>query len=257
MPGRLDQLDSPLARLDHALAGLAASATMKPVIDRWRADAAALRFHLIPRDPNKPMLVAIIGGTGTGKSTLVNRLVGVEATATNFRRTFTAGSVAIGAMPATCRAVGLACRMSSSGRKNCQRAAKAARSRSCRDHRSGCWWGRKVCCRRSCWSIPPIWMATRQSIMPRPIARFGRRSAGFPGDSREVSDDGIAAVLSPVGAIWHSDPFRDEQVRGTDRRRGLPIGVAGIAGRKDCRGTKRDGVQFRRVCAESFCHCPR
>ena len=41
------------------------------------------------------MLVAILGGTGTGKSTLVNRLLGANLTATSFRRTFTSGAVAI------------------------------------------------------------------------------------------------------------------------------------------------------------------
>src|SRR5437764_7804393 len=39
--------------------------------------------------------MAIIGGTGTGKSTVVNRLLGVGASATSFRRTFTSGAVAI------------------------------------------------------------------------------------------------------------------------------------------------------------------
>ena len=41
------------------------------------------------------MLLAILGGTGTGKSTLVNRLLDANVTATSFRRTFTAGAVAI------------------------------------------------------------------------------------------------------------------------------------------------------------------
>jgi hypothetical protein len=41
------------------------------------------------------MLIAILGGTGTGKSTLVNRLLGANVTATSFRRTFTSGAVAI------------------------------------------------------------------------------------------------------------------------------------------------------------------
>ncbi|MDP9174812.1 MAG: GTPase domain-containing protein [Planctomycetota bacterium] len=63
-------------------------------IDRWRADAAAAAFHLGKQDA-RPMIVAILGGTGTGKSTLVNRLVGANLSAASFRRTFTAGPVAI------------------------------------------------------------------------------------------------------------------------------------------------------------------
>lgn len=46
------------------------------------------------------MLVTVIGGTGTGKSTLVNRLLGTGASATSFRRTFTTGAVAIAREPA-------------------------------------------------------------------------------------------------------------------------------------------------------------
>ena len=63
-------------------------------IEQWRAHASAFRFHL--REPHdRPLLLAILGGTGTGKSTLVNGLVGAELSATSFRRTFTNGPVAI------------------------------------------------------------------------------------------------------------------------------------------------------------------
>src|SRR5439155_21415881 len=67
-------------------------------LERFRADSAAARFHL-RNLANRPTLVAILGGTGTGKSTLVNRLLRSEITATSFRRTFTAGPVAIAARP--------------------------------------------------------------------------------------------------------------------------------------------------------------
>jgi hypothetical protein len=66
-------------------------------VDRWRSDADAIRFHLGEQAEGRPMLVAILGGTGTGKSTLVNRLMGTNVSATSFRRTFTAGAVAIAA----------------------------------------------------------------------------------------------------------------------------------------------------------------
>jgi hypothetical protein len=89
-----EQIDLPLSRLEKLVEALTPSAVMKPIINRWRSDAAALRFHLHPRGPS-PILVAVIGGTGTGKSTIVNRLIGADATATSFRRTFTTGAVAI------------------------------------------------------------------------------------------------------------------------------------------------------------------
>jgi hypothetical protein len=68
----------------------------KVAIDRALAEIAALAFHAEPG--GDVILVTLIGGTGTGKSTLTNRLLGVganEVTASNFRRTFTAGPVAI------------------------------------------------------------------------------------------------------------------------------------------------------------------
>ncbi len=67
-----------------------------PAIDRVRSDLSATLFHLSRTGADKP-IVAIIGGTGTGKSTLVNRLLETpdELTATSFRRTFTAGPIAI------------------------------------------------------------------------------------------------------------------------------------------------------------------
>lgn len=61
---------------------------------RVRSDLAAAAFHLGRQASDRP-IVAIVGGTGTGKSTLVNRLLGADVTATSFRRTFTAGPVAI------------------------------------------------------------------------------------------------------------------------------------------------------------------
>lgn len=94
-------LDSRLAALDKDLGELRGNlpGSVATAIERWRTDAAALRFHL--RDTAKhPPLIAILGGTGTGKSTLVNRLLDSNVSAANFRRTFTAGAVAITADPA-------------------------------------------------------------------------------------------------------------------------------------------------------------
>lgn len=97
MPATESKLDSTLSGLDNALTSLRAktSGPIATAVDRWRSDAQAIRFHLRDDADDRPMLVAILGGTGTGKSTLVNRLLGANLTATSFRRTFTSGAVAI------------------------------------------------------------------------------------------------------------------------------------------------------------------
>lgn len=88
-----ETLDMRVQKADALVAGLRAEPTITKAIQRWRADAAALRFHLGHRTDAKPMIV-VLGGTGTGKSTVVNRLLGREVSATSYRRTFTAGAVA-------------------------------------------------------------------------------------------------------------------------------------------------------------------
>ncbi len=101
MPFRLDKLESILARADALLDGLNPRLTepVRSAAVRWRCDAAATRFHLRQREPEAPLLLAVIGGTGTGKSTIVNRLLNCEITATSFRRTFTSGAVAVARRP--------------------------------------------------------------------------------------------------------------------------------------------------------------
>jgi len=95
MAVRMQKIEPLLARLEQLLADVSAHITSaRPALERWRSDAAALRFHLNP-PKHGPLLTAVIGGTGTGKSTVVNRLLGVGASATSFRRTFTSGAVAI------------------------------------------------------------------------------------------------------------------------------------------------------------------
>jgi hypothetical protein len=95
MTVRTGNLHGRLEALDGLLGKLRAQATPArgTPIDRLRADAAALRFHLRPGD--HPPVIVILGGTGTGKSTLVNRLLDSDVTATSFRRTYTAGPVAV------------------------------------------------------------------------------------------------------------------------------------------------------------------
>jgi hypothetical protein len=97
MDFRPEKVDARVQRVDALLAGIlpTTSANLRAAVDRWRADAAALRFHLNRRAGAGPLLVTILGGTGTGKSTLVNRLMGADVSAASFRRTFTAGPIAI------------------------------------------------------------------------------------------------------------------------------------------------------------------
>lgn len=94
---RPNKLGARLERLDALLTamGPALSLRTRAAVERWRADAAALRFHLNRRPGEGISVVAVLGGTGTGKSTLVNRLLGANVSAASFRRTFTAGPVAL------------------------------------------------------------------------------------------------------------------------------------------------------------------
>src|SRR5688500_7388041 len=95
-----ESIESRLLGLDKELAALHLphGSPVAPAVARWRADAAALRFHL--RDAGeRPRVIAILGGTGTGKSTLVNRLLNSNLSAASFRRTYTAGAVAVAQSP--------------------------------------------------------------------------------------------------------------------------------------------------------------
>jgi hypothetical protein len=96
MPARPVKIDGLLGEIEAKLVALQGNRAprRRATVDRFRADLAAARFHLRrPRDA--PALVAILGGTGTGKSTLLNRLLGSNLAATSFRRTFTAGPIAV------------------------------------------------------------------------------------------------------------------------------------------------------------------
>lgn len=98
MANSLDKAAALLADIDGRLAALtlpAASPVLRE-INRWRGDGAAARFHLLD-DRRHPPLIAVLGGTGTGKSTLVNLLLDREISATSFRRTFTSGPIAAAA----------------------------------------------------------------------------------------------------------------------------------------------------------------
>ncbi len=88
--------DERLRRLASALNEVSQSPDARHTSDA----ALAAAFHA-GRDPEAMPIVALIGGTGTGKSTLVNRLLNAPdrgdnaLVATSFRRTHTTGCVAI------------------------------------------------------------------------------------------------------------------------------------------------------------------
>lgn len=96
---RSSTLEASLESLDEQLAGIGTRGTVADAVERVRADGSALRFHLRTAG-DRPPIVAILGGTGTGKSTLLNRLLGEDLSAASFRRTFTAGAIAVTAQRA-------------------------------------------------------------------------------------------------------------------------------------------------------------
>jgi hypothetical protein len=102
MDFRADKVDGSVARLDALIMALlpAVSGPALQTVERWRSDAAALHFHLRRRPGAAPLVTVILGGTGTGKSTIVNRILGQNISATSFRRTYTSGPVAIAASAA-------------------------------------------------------------------------------------------------------------------------------------------------------------
>ncbi len=88
-----------LRRLAALLAPLAEQSSTEAA--RVADDVAAALFHADHTGSDRPPVVVLLGGTGTGKSTLANRLIGAPdrgkeaVTATSFRRTFTAGCLAV------------------------------------------------------------------------------------------------------------------------------------------------------------------
>ena len=97
MAFRAGKIDAAVERIDTLVSALLPhiGTTVLSAAQRWRGDAAALRFHLRRETAAGSLIVAVLGGTGTGKSTIVNRLLATTVSATSFRRTFTSGAVAI------------------------------------------------------------------------------------------------------------------------------------------------------------------
>lgn len=89
---RLRSLWSELdeSTINFALAGGEAAAV---ALARWRTASRAMLFHLGIAGGGGPVHVVLLGGTGVGKSTLVNRLLESEVSATSHRRTYTRGPV--------------------------------------------------------------------------------------------------------------------------------------------------------------------
>src|ERR1051325_8797577 len=96
MADSLDKLQSLWTQMEEQIARVRATpAVGSELISRWRSDAKALLFHLRKTKHDQPALTVLLGGTGTGKSTLTNRLLEANVSAASFRRTFTSGPVAV------------------------------------------------------------------------------------------------------------------------------------------------------------------
>src|SRR6185436_5182967 len=96
MSDSLDKLQSLWLQMEEQIARLRGSpAVGGELISRWRSDAKALLFHLRKPKNDQPVLSVLLGGTGTGKSTITNRLLDANISAASFRRTFTSGPVAV------------------------------------------------------------------------------------------------------------------------------------------------------------------
>jgi hypothetical protein len=96
MADSLDKLQSLWSQMEEQIARLRGTpAVGGELISRWRSDAKALLFHLRKPKHDQPALAVLLGGTGTGKSTITNRLLEANISAASFRRTFTSGPVAV------------------------------------------------------------------------------------------------------------------------------------------------------------------
>src|SRR6266566_9172114 len=98
MADALDKLAANWGELEEQIARMRGTAGLgNELMERWRADAKALMFHLRRGREKKarPALVVLLGGTGTGKSTVTNRLLEGNVSAASFKRTFTSGAVAV------------------------------------------------------------------------------------------------------------------------------------------------------------------
>ncbi|NLX12444.1 MAG: hypothetical protein GXY44_02155 [Phycisphaerales bacterium] len=88
-------IESHLSLLDQELLSLhpRLGEQDRQCVEQWQLFARAVRFHLRSRGESLP-LVALLGGTGTGKSTLLNQLLDTRLSAASYRRTFTSGPIA-------------------------------------------------------------------------------------------------------------------------------------------------------------------
>lgn len=87
---------SAWSALDESVTGLALSATGDAAasLADWRPASRAMLFHLGRAEADGPLHIVLLGGTGAGKSTMMNRLLDASLSATSHLRTYTRGPVA-------------------------------------------------------------------------------------------------------------------------------------------------------------------
>lgn len=94
MPTPVNMPLDALEELAQSLASLRGFFNPPREVDHVSMHLSALRYHVGRVDPSTRVVV-VLGGTGTGKSTLVNRLLGADISHASSLRTFTAGAVAV------------------------------------------------------------------------------------------------------------------------------------------------------------------
>jgi hypothetical protein len=96
MERKLSRIAGFVESAQQALQAIAARCPqdIATAVERARSDAGAILHHCAQSTRHSRLFV-ILGGTGTGKSSLVNRLLDDRVVASSFRRTFTEGVIIV------------------------------------------------------------------------------------------------------------------------------------------------------------------
>lgn len=98
MTAKNQSILNKISQLDNALTRLVDQYDISDwtnAVHRVRDELKVVRFHL-NRQPDDPSVICLLGGTGIGKSTLMNRMMDAQVSASSFRRTFTGGVIVVG-----------------------------------------------------------------------------------------------------------------------------------------------------------------